>query len=127
MTETLLDSSVVLAFLQGEHHEMDEDQVLAGAAIASINLAEVIAVLLRKGVPEEVVTPAIADLGLKVVPFDGEAAAVTGRLIPRARPLGIGLGDCACIATGMVRGATIYTGDREWLELGAEVDIRLIR
>lgn len=58
VTEPLLDSSVVLAFIQGERHYADEDQVLAGATISGINLAGVIAVLLRKGVPEEVATVA---------------------------------------------------------------------
>jgi PIN domain nuclease of toxin-antitoxin system len=41
--------------------------------------------------------------------------------------LGIGLGDCACIATGMTLGVPIYTGDRDWLKLQVEADIKLIR
>lgn len=127
MTKTILDSSAVIALIRGEPHDLDEDQVLAGAAISSVNLAEVIGVLLAQDIPDEHVTAAIATLGLKIVPLDGAAATLAGRLIPRARPLGIGLGDCACIATGMVLNATIYTGDRDWLKLGVEADIKLIR
>ena len=67
------------------------------------------------------------DFGLKVLPFDAKAAAIAGTLIAKAQPLNIGFGDCACIATGMARGATIYTADRDWLKLGSDADIRLIR
>jgi len=69
--ESLLDSSTVLAFIRGEPHRLDEDLVLAGAGICSVNLAEVISVLLMKGVPDERITSAIGRLGLKVVPLDG--------------------------------------------------------
>lgn len=127
MIEALLDSSTVLAFIGGEPHQLDEDRVLAAAGISSVNLAEVIGVLLAKGVPEERIAPAIDRLGLKVVPLDGNAAALAGRLIPVARPLGIGLGDCACIASGMVLRVPIYTGDRDWLKLDVEAQIKLIR
>jgi len=125
--ESLLDSSTVLAFIRGEPHQLDEDRVLAGAGICSVNLAEVIGVLLVKGVPDERIISAIGGLGLKVVPLDGDAATLAGRLIPVARPLRIGLGDCACIATGMTLGVPIYTGDRDWLKLQVEADIKLIR
>lgn len=127
MVEALLDSSTVLAFIRGEPHKLDEDQVLAGAGISSVNLAEVIGVLLARGVPDDRVQPAIDRLGMKVLPVDAEAALVAGRFIPPGRALGIGLGDCICIATGVVLGVPIYTGDRDWLKLGAEADIRLIR
>lgn len=125
--KALLDSSSVLAFIRGEPHSLDEDQVLAVAGISSVNLAEVIGVLLAKGVPDERIALAIDRLGLKVVPLEGEAAALAGRLIPRGRPLNIGLGDCACIATGIVLGVPIYTGDPDWLQLEVDADIKLIR
>lgn len=125
--ESLLDSSTVLAFIRGEPHQLDEDLVLAGAGICSVNLAEVIGVLLAKGVPDERITSAIGRLGMKVVPLDSDAALLAGRLIPVARPLGIGLGDCACIAVGMTLQVPIYTGDRDWLKLHIDADIKLIR
>jgi len=61
--ESLLDSSTVLAFIRGEPHQLDEDLVLAGAGICSVNLAEVIGVLLmmacrKNGLPPRSVASA---------------------------------------------------------------------
>lgn len=127
MADKILDSSTLIAFILGEPHAVDEDDILADAAISSVNLAEVIATLVLKGTPENLAVETAGDFGLKVLPFDAKAAAIAGILIPKARPLNIGLGDCACIATGMARGATIYTADRDWLKLDVDADIKLIR
>ncbi|WP_394437641.1 type II toxin-antitoxin system VapC family toxin [Sphingobium naphthae] len=127
MADKVLDSSTLIAFILGEPHGVDEDDILADASISSVNLSEVIATLVLKGTPEELAIETAGDFGLKVLPFDAKAAAIAGTLIAKAQPLNIGFGDCACIATGMARGATIYTADRDWLKLGSDADIRLIR
>ncbi len=127
MTEAILDTSVLLAFAFGENHEVDPDEILADAAICAVNHAEAISVLRQKDVPEDAIRATLHDFNLKVLPFDEAASNIAGALISKGRPLGIGLGDCACIATGITRNATIYTADRDWLKLDVEANIKLIR
>lgn len=125
--DKLLDSSTIIAFILGEPHKVDEDKILAGASISAVSLAEVVAILTLKGLPDDIIDATIADFGLKILAFDAPTASVAGKLIPKARQFNVGLGDCACIATGIVHGATIYTADRDWLALDLDADIRLIR
>lgn len=128
MAEGLLDTSVLIAFIFGEAHDVSEDTVLAGGAIASVNLAETISMMQQKGGTEAEIRDTLRELNLDVVPFNEMMAERAGTLIPQARKLNIGLGDCACIATGLVLQLPIWTADRDWLKLDAPgADIKLIR
>lgn len=62
-----------------------------------------------------------------VLPFDDEAACVSATLLSSTSPLGLGLGDRACLATGRLLGLPIVTADREWAALEVGVKIRTIR
>jgi len=128
VADALLDTSVLIAFIFGEAHDVNEDTVLAGGAIASVNLAETISVMRQKGGTEAEIRDTLRELNLDVVPFNEAMAERAGTLIPQARTLNIGLGDCACIATGLVLRLPIWTADRDWLKLDAPgADIKLIR
>lgn len=127
MAKALLDTSVLLAFIFGEAHDVHEDAVLAGGAISAVNLAETISVLQQKGASETEIADTLRELNLTVLPFTEAIAAAAGTLIPPARKLNIGLGDCACIATGLILQLPIYTADRDWLKLDSGASITLIR
>lgn len=127
MTDCLFDSSVPLALIFDEPHTIDPDELLANAGISPVNLAEFAAIMRIKGIPDEQILPTIRDFGLTLIPFDEDVALAAAELIPIGRPFGIGLGDCACIATGLVHGLPIYTADRDWLKLKVDADIQLIR
>ncbi|WP_233203688.1 type II toxin-antitoxin system VapC family toxin [Novosphingobium sp. HII-3] len=125
--DAILDTSVLLAFAQGERHQVDEDTLLSRAAVSAVSVAEFRSKLLEKTVPAEEVEATLRDFNLKVLPFGAAEADAAGRLIPLARPHGIGLGDCACIATGLVAGLTVWTADRDWIKLDVAAAIKLIR
>jgi PIN domain nuclease of toxin-antitoxin system len=127
VADALLDTSVLIAFAMGEVHHVDENALLSGAAVSTVNLAEFRSVLLHKQVEAQDIDATIRDFNLKVLPFGQAEAHIAGELIPRGRPLNIGLGDCACIATGIATGITIWTSDRDWLKLGLDIEIKLIR
>jgi PIN domain nuclease of toxin-antitoxin system len=127
VADAVLDTSVLIAFAMGELHQVDEDALLSGAAVSAVNLAEFRSVLLHKKVDAEDIDATIRDFNLKVLPFGSAEAEAAGALIPRGRPLNIGLGDCACLATGITTGITVWTGDRDWLKLGLHIEIKLIR
>lgn len=127
MADALLDTSVLIAFIFGEAHDVNEDTVLAGGAISSVNLAETISVMQQKGGTETEIQDTLRELNLDVVPFNEAMAEAAGKLIPAARTFNIGLGDCACIATGIVLRLPIWTADRDWLKLDVPADIKLVR
>lgn len=127
MIDAILDTSVLLAFAQGERHNVDEDKLLSRAAVSAVSVAEFRSKLLSRDVPAEDVDATLRDFNLKVLPFRHVEADIAGVLIPRARAFGIGLGDCACIATGMVVGLTVWTADRDWARLDVDAKIELIR
>ena len=99
MPDCLLDASVPLTLIFGEPHTIDPDELLASAGMSPVNLTEFAAIMRMKGIPDEEISATIRDFGLVSVPFDEKAALAAAELIPLGRPLGIGLGDCACIAT----------------------------
>ena len=46
---------------------------------------------------------------------------------PKTDPLGLSLGDRACLALAQARGLPTLTADRAWRELRIGVDIEVIR
>ena len=121
MSEPVLDASALLAVMLEERGAEKVRDLLPGAIIGAVNLAEVVAKLQERGVPDEEIDRAIARLDLPVIPFDMAQAMVAGKL--RARTLGLSLGDRACLALAVVRGTPAVTMDRGWsaLDIGAEV------
>ena len=121
MSEPALDASALLAVMLEERGTEKVRDLLPGAIIGAVNLAEVVAKLQERGVPDEEIDRAIARLDLPVIPFDMAQAMVAGKL--RARTLGLSLGDRACLALAVVRGTPAVTMDRGWsaLDIGAEV------
>lgn len=127
MADAVLDTSVLLAFALGEHDEVDEDQVLTGAGVSAVSLAEFRSVLRQKQVDPEDIDATLRDFNLRVLPFGTREAEIAGTLIPIARKLNIGLGDCACLATGLAANSPVWTANHDWLKLDGAGTIRLIR
>lgn len=100
----------------------------SGAAMSTVNVAEVAARLHQDGWSRSEVALVFESLGIEVLPFAAEAALLSGRLRTATRALGLGLGDRACLATGCIEGCPVLTSDRSWRELDvADLDIRCIR
>jgi PIN domain nuclease of toxin-antitoxin system len=66
-------------------------------------------------------------MGLEVLPFTLEEALEAGALDPLTRPLGLSLGDRACLAAGKVRCLPVLTTDRGWLGVVPGVEVRMVR
>jgi PIN domain nuclease of toxin-antitoxin system len=121
-----LDSSAVLAVLQGEPGATFVLPLLADCLISAVNLLEVKRVMLRKGMSADGVRRSIARLHLVVVPFeptDSEGAALIGQGNPH-----LSLGDCVCLALAASRNASeVLTADQAWARLNAGIKVTLIR
>lgn len=125
----ILDASAMLALLFDEpgaevvRQHLEEGQ----AVIGSVNLAEVTARLLDRGLSEAEADDACQACRLGVLPFTHEQALLSGKLRPSTRSLGLSLGDRCCLALALTHpGATVATSDRAWKSL-QRFDVRLIR
>ena len=127
MPKVVLDSSALIAFLSGEAEAQSAEHDIQGALLCSVNLAEIFAVLMRRGQTKARVRTIIALSQVEVVPFDGSLAETCGELVSQTRQNGLSLADCACLALGAREKLAVLTADRAWKELDLGLDIRLIR
>jgi ribonuclease VapC len=127
MSEHILDASALIAvFLQEREHEVIAR--LKGAKLmSSVNLAEVTSRLVDLGYTDDAVAFMIQNANVDFITFDAEQAFLSGQLRAQTRHKGLSLGDRACLALGMVRGAKVYTADQAWAELDLPVDVVLVR
>jgi ribonuclease VapC len=130
---TVLDASALLAYLRDEPGaEVVADAIAEGAAISTVNLAEVLSrVAERDGDPSRLVGE-MTDRGLlggavSVESFTDEDAIEVARLRPRTRAQGLSLGDRACLALARRLGLPALTADTAWSRLGLEVTLQQIR
>ena len=129
MSRTVLDASAVLAVvLEEPGADVVVEALRSGAAMSTVNVAEVAARLHQDGWSESEVALVFGTLGIEILPFGPEAALSSGRLRMVTRHLGLGLGDRACLATGRIEGCPVLTSDRSWREIDvAGIEIRCIR
>ncbi|WP_420461575.1 type II toxin-antitoxin system VapC family toxin [Candidatus Palauibacter sp.] len=118
---SVLDASAVLAALFEEPGVARVARALErGAAMSSVNLAEVAARLSREDWSSATVASVVAEMGIEVIPFDRQTALLSGAYRPMTRHVGLGLGDRACLATACRLGLPALTADRSWAELSIE-------
>jgi PIN domain nuclease of toxin-antitoxin system len=79
--------------------------------IGATNLAEVVSKLRERGLSFDEVKEALGGLHLDVRPLTPGQAMLIGDLRPATRPLGLSLGDRACLALAIELDAEIYTTD----------------
>jgi ribonuclease VapC len=123
----VLDASAVLALLFGEPGaDTVVDHIAAGAAISTVNIAEVATVLVRNGRnPNSVLDPLRSQVD--VVAFTDADAITTAELYPLVSTRGLSLGDRACLALARRLDATAVTAEHLWAELDLTIRIDTIR
>jgi ribonuclease VapC len=128
VSEAILDSSAALAVIQGEPGAAVVLAALrVGAAMGTVNLAEVVTKLSEGGSSEEDIREAIERLALELVPLDAESAFQAGFLRAATRHAGLSLGDRACLALARQLSLPVLTADRSWQNVDIDVGVRLIR
>ncbi|MFO0812098.1 MAG: type II toxin-antitoxin system VapC family toxin [Gemmatales bacterium] len=117
----ILDSSALIAFLKREKGGDLVAEHLPVAFISSVNLAEVLHVLIRGGATSEQAHAVVQHLMLSVEPFTSEQAYLTTSMSHLEGKLS--LGDRACLALGLHLKQPVLTAEKSWpsLKLGAEV------
>jgi PIN domain nuclease of toxin-antitoxin system len=122
-----LDASAILAVVFGEAGAARVGEVMTGALVSAVNLAEVVARMTDVGYANAEVAHRLSLLGLTVRPFDRDLAMINGFLRADTKARGLSLGDRACLALARREGARVLTADRAWTGLDLGVDIEVIR
>ena len=127
MASVVLDASALMALIRGEAGADRVTVSLPGAIISTVNQAEVQTKLVAAGLDEKLAWWHIAEAGCTAVAFDEAQARLAGGLVRLTRPIGLSLGDRACLALAMQRHATVYTTDRAWEGLDVGINVEVIR
>jgi ribonuclease VapC len=127
LDSVVLDSSAILAVIFNEPGSERVAPLLQGALLSTVNLAEVHTRLILDGVPADFAWSRILSMGFEVCHFEQEQARIAAELIAKTRPLGLSLGDRACLGLAILRQASVYTTDRAWKTLDLGIEIEVIR
>jgi ribonuclease VapC len=128
MSSAVLDASALIALLNQEPGaDRLTPDILINAVSSTVNLAEVHGKLVERGLPPDKAWLASINSISESVPFTAEHAKIAGGLIAQTRPLGLSLGDRACLALALQMKASVYTADRSWKNLKLDLRINVIR
>ena len=128
MSRAVLDASALMAVLNSEPGgEKLTPQIMSVAAASTVNLAEVHGKLVQRGFNPDDAWTAANGVIEEAVAFTAEQAKTAGDLVVQTRPLGLSLGDRACLALGIALRAPVYTADRSWKNLRLGIRIHVIR
>ena len=127
MSETVLDTSVVLAILDREPGYETALTAIHHATINTVTLAEVATKLADRGMNDAEIRGTVNDLRIQVVPFDENQAYIAGLLRPVSRQYGLSLGDRACLSLAVSSSLPVLTADRVWADIPIDIEVRLIR
>ena len=123
----VLDASALLALLHSEPGAEIVEEVVEGAAISTVNWAEVYQRWLAHGVDVTELRPDLEALGIRIVPFIVEDAEQAAELWRLTRQQGLSLGDRACLGLARRLGLPALTADRAWLDVNSGVEVQAIR
>ena len=123
MTLAVLDASAVLALLFGETGADAVRPRIRGGLISTVNVAEVLAKLVDKGLPPEEAARAVDMIGMEPVPLSVEQAQLSAALRSATRIVGLSLGDRSCLALARERGLPAVTAERCWPEIAEAVGV----
>lgn len=125
--KTVLDASALLCLLNDEPGADRVAKVLTRSLISATNLAEVVSKLRERGLSLDEVKEALGGLHLDVRPLTHGQAMLIGDLRPATRPLGLSLGDRACLALAIELDAEIYTTDAALAKADVAITVTDIR
>ena len=123
----VLDASAVLAALFSEPGGERVAPLLCGALISTVNLSEIYDRLILKRMAPDYVWRKLLSLEMEICPHGVQEARLAAEMLAQTRSFGLSLGDRSCLALGMTRKAVVYTAERDWLKVGLNLRIEVIR
>jgi ribonuclease VapC len=132
-SQPTLDASALLALLQNKRGaEAVEDAIVDGATISTVNLAEALSTMARKGADPATALATMTERGviggaIIVEPFTLADAVEAARLRPLTAKARLSLGDRSCLALARRLGTRVLTADQPWRDADLPVEVRSIR
>jgi ribonuclease VapC len=123
----LADASAILAYLNFEPGGEAVAKQLENIAITSVNLAEIVTVLMLRGVKKDWIESRVYRVFGNILPFDRKQAQLAGSLCVLTHQHGLSLGDRACLAAALIQDTKVFTADTAWTKVKIGIDIVLIR
>ena len=125
----VMDASALLALARGEHgYELVEEMIQTKeCVISSVNMAEVGAKLIDKGLPETQLPRVLLQFQVDIIDFNLEQAARSASLRPLTRSFGLSLGDRACFALAQLMNGCVVTADRAWSDVEDALQLKVIQ
>jgi PIN domain nuclease of toxin-antitoxin system len=100
------------------------EALVAGASISTVNLSEVVAKLVERGVDMDQAVDDVYGHEFTPVAFDMPDAHEAARLRPLTKGHGLSLGDRSCLALAQRLDLPALTADRQWD--GLDVGVRIV-
>lgn len=122
---SVVDASVVLAWLQDEPGSEEAEPMLMEGVIGAANWSEVLQKGRQHGAPPDLVGRLLVSFGLRVEDVSGadaEAAAALWR-----HGSGLSLADRLCLALGQRLRTAVATTDAAWTDVPGGPEVRVIR
>lgn len=123
----VLDASAVLAVLNSEPGGDTVSGHLSGGLLSAVNAVEVGTRLVDAGMAPDDASVATNLLGMTIVDFDEELAAIATGLRPATRKAGLSLADRACLALAVREELAALTADQLWASVDVGVEVKMIR
>lgn len=123
----ILDASALLALIQEDPGCEDVEKCLPDVIMSSVNVSEVISILLRIKLPINEIQDILSELIIEVKDFSHEQALVAAEIGHLNTNLGLSLGDRACLALAKSSNHPVLTADKIWANINDKIDIRIIR
>jgi PIN domain nuclease of toxin-antitoxin system len=122
---TVVDASVVLAWLQDESGAIEAEPLLMEGLIGAANWSEVLQKARQHGAPAAVVARLLASFGLTVVEVSRTDAEIAAALWQRGTALS--LADRLCLALGLRTDLPVATADAAWTAVADGPEVILVR
>ena len=122
---TVVDASVVLAWLQAEPGADEAEPMLMQGLIGAANWSEVLQKTRQHGAPAGMVGRLLASFGLTVVDVTAADAEAAADLWSRGSALS--LADRLCLALGIRMGLPVATANAAWAEMEGGPVVLVVR
>ena len=119
----VLDASALLCLLFNEPSADRVERVLPDALISAANLAEVLSMLVDRGLDGDEALADLRELDLEVVALDRAQAEAAALLRSARREARLSLSDWACLALAQQRGSPALTTDRRQADVASAIGI----
>jgi len=126
MIKVLFDTSAFLAIINNEDGAEIAQKYITNAGMCTVNVAEVVTFLVRNGYDSDIKIKRIINL-IRHIDYDSNIAIASGKLVTITKPLGLSLGDRACIATAKSLDIPVYTADKKWSEISKQCGVKIIQ